>query len=170
MIRYILLQVEYELRTKFDESTISGSDLTIEHIMPRKWEDYWPLTNGKSVTYRAPSYATYYLTQYSPLYSTKYSGRYIDDKTGDHIDDKTALLVDKRNRLVDSLGNLTLLTRSLNPSLSNSKWSEKKESFSESLLVLNREIAKSDQWDEDSISQRADKLCSVILDRWSYEP
>ena len=52
-IRYILLQVEYELRTKFDESTISGSDLTIEHIMPRKWEDYWPLTNGRVEERRA---------------------------------------------------------------------------------------------------------------------
>lgn len=166
-IRYILLQIESKLRTKLDESICSKSDLTIEHIMPRKWEDNWPLTDGKFVSCQA---SLYYNTQSSSLYSTKYSGRYIDVDTGDHIDDETALVVDKRNKIVDSLGNLTLLTGWLNPILSNSEWNKKKASFSESLLALNREIAKSDQWDENSISQRADKLCSVILDRWAYEP
>ena len=47
-LRYILQQLEYAKRTKFDETSIKTSNLTIEHVMPRKWAEHWPLPNGET--------------------------------------------------------------------------------------------------------------------------
>jgi len=52
--------------------------LTIEHIMPQRWEEHWPLPAD--------------------------------------------VVASERNMLIDSVGNLTLLTKKLNPKLSNSAW------------------------------------------------
>jgi hypothetical protein len=70
--------------TKSEAEPLPGG-LTIEHVMPQKWADNWPL---------------------SP-----------DDKTDPLIEQKA---IQRRDKLLNTIGNLTLITHSLNPALSNS--------------------------------------------------
>ena len=68
---------------------------------------------------------------------------------------------------IGTIGNLTLVTGALNPSLSNGPWSKKREKLGNSLLVLNRELAQVDSWDEQQIHRRATDLGSLVNKVWS---
>jgi hypothetical protein len=76
-------------------------------------------------------------------------------------------LIAAREPLVDSIGNLTLVTSSLNPSLGHEDFSEKKTKLAKSLLVLNREIAAHDQWNEESIRKRGIELAKCAASIWA---
>lgn len=88
-----------------------------------------------------------------------------------------------RDRIVHTLGNLTLVPQSLNSSLSNRPWTDAEASglsrggqpgrgkwsiLSEfNLQVLNKEILESaDAWTEEKISNRAEDLAKVIALIW----
>jgi uncharacterized protein with ParB-like and HNH nuclease domain len=144
-LRFIIQNIEYDLRDKFDEATVSTANLTIEHVMPRKWAKNWPLSNGQTATHESSFNA---MLENRPM------------------DDGTKVLVDSRTQMVDTLGNLTLITGSLNPSLSNSGWDIKREKLGGSLLALNRMIAKDEDWNEKSIEARAAKIGTSIISRW----
>lgn len=45
-IRFVLEMVENQLRGPKTETLIFGNKLTIEHLMPQKWQDYYPLPEG----------------------------------------------------------------------------------------------------------------------------
>ena len=61
----------------------------------------------------------------------------------------------RREQSLHTIGNLTLLTKKLNPSLSNGKWERKKKSLKKhSALALNREVCEIESWDENSIVDR----------------
>jgi len=90
----------------------------------------------------------------------------------------------KRDGLVNTLGNLTLVTKSLNGSLSNRPWTDTEaaamkeggeagkgkwsllDSFS--LLVLNKQILNGhlDDWTEDDIARRSTDLTTAICEVW----
>jgi len=90
----------------------------------------------------------------------------------------------ERDRIVNTLGNLTLVTKSLNSSLSNRPWTDVQasglkdggapgqgkrtllENFS--LLVLNKEILKNhvEAWTEADIEERSRVLVRAICDVW----
>ncbi len=144
-LRYILQQIEYELRDKFDEVAVSTTNLTIEHVMPRDWPEHWPLPNGASVEHKSSFEAVI---------------------AGEVLDDETKSQMDVRSRAVHTFGNLTLITESLNPSLGKSSWETKKERLAGSLLALNRQIAEKDNWNEQAISARASDLARVSIKRW----
>lgn len=144
-LRYILEQLEYGSRTRFDEVTVSTKDLTIEHIMPRKWAKHWPLSNGVVV----------------PVESS------FEAAVGNHpLTDQDKALMDMRQRWIDTLGNLTLLTEALNPSIGNGHWSAKREKIGKSLLALNRDIGAIDAWGEAEIEARAAKLAATANRIW----
>ena len=46
--KMVLESIERELRINGSESLGSTDELTVEHIMPRKWEENWPLTGNDS--------------------------------------------------------------------------------------------------------------------------
>ncbi|MDX2849234.1 DUF262 domain-containing protein [Streptomyces sp. PA03-3a] len=72
---------------------------------------------------------------------------------------------ERRQSLLHTIGNLTLLTRRLNPSVSNCAWEHKRpEILSHSALSLNRSLPA--QWDEEAILARADHLSEVFSRRW----
>lgn len=83
----------------------------------------------------------------------------------------------KRNRLIDTLGNLTLITGSLNPSLSNGSWRDKRPELARySKLNLNRyfyPIHDGDdplvEWDEQRIRDRGLRLFADAINIWPYE-
>ena len=73
----------------------------------------------------------------------------------------------ERRALVNSLGNLTLLTRSLNSSSGNSGFTRKKEKFEEHTgLFLNKWFMNKDQWTETEISERSECLAKMAAEIW----
>jgi hypothetical protein len=68
----------------------------------------------------------------------------------------------ERERLVHTMGNLTLLTQSLNPATSNAPWKTKKAEIQKhSVLLLNHQITAVESWDETAIRERG----AALLDR-----
>ncbi len=75
----------------------------------------------------------------------------------------------ERDRSVQTLGNLTLLSTKLNSSVSNSAWAEKRKSFNEhDLLQLNRRLLTDGDvdWTDEKIDIRTQNLISAILEIW----
>jgi hypothetical protein len=74
---------------------------------------------------------------------------------------------DLRNELIHKVGNLTLLTKKLNPAVSNSAWSVKQpEIVKHSVLALNRAFHKQDEWNEVLIFKRSQELFSYAKTVW----
>lgn len=75
--------------------------------------------------------------------------------------------IEQRERALHVLGNLTLVTGQLNSSMSNQSWPEKRKRLGEkSLLLLNREFADVEIWDEDAIRARGVALSAELCARW----
>jgi Protein of unknown function (DUF1524) len=73
----------------------------------------------------------------------------------------------EREAALNTLGNLTIVTDSLNPALSNAAFAEKApELIKHSNLTLNREIAESDAWNEDAIRARGELLARRAAEIW----
>ena len=86
----VLKAVENHWRTAKSEERLNAGILTIEHVMPQSWTEFWPLPH---------------------------------EPTPDRIAG--------RNAAVQTLGNLTLATNKLNPSMSNSAWPVKQKALNE---------------------------------------
>lgn len=91
--------------------------------------------------------------------------------TGEGLDDpvKKLELTSQRNAAVNKLGNLTLITSSLNPALSNSAWSVKRpELLKFNKLNLSQYFHEkvADVWDEHAIEMRTKYLFEHLLQIW----
>jgi uncharacterized protein with ParB-like and HNH nuclease domain len=74
---------------------------------------------------------------------------------------------EERDALLHTIGNLTLLTDSLNPDVSNSGWSKKRPKILKySLLALNHYFADMAEWDEQAIRDRSNSLFEAALKIW----
>ena len=109
-------------------------ELTVEHLMPQKWEANWPLD--------------------APL---------------EEIEEATQ----RRKTLIQTFGNLTLLTQSLNSSVSNSSWDVKKNGSGEDAgimqqtkLHITQEVVDCEVWDEEQIVSRSERLAKVFIEVW----
>ena len=74
-----------------------------------------------------------------------------------------------RDRAVQFIGNLTLVTKSLNSSSKNRPWTEKKDILEEhSTLALNRSLLEkaTRDWNEDAIRQRCEELADTASQIW----
>jgi hypothetical protein len=83
--------------------------------------------------------------------------------------DVSADAEDRRDHIVHTLGNLTLLTNKLNPAVSNGPWEKKFSQISRhSLLRLNKEIEAHDcgTWDEAAIHARGKALAALACKTW----
>ena len=78
----------------------------------------------------------------------------------------------RRDQLIDSVGNLTLLTQRLNSSVSNGPFQDKRREIAlQSRLQLNsyfQKIADKPNWDEAAILERADTLFTLAVKAWPY--
>lgn len=77
----------------------------------------------------------------------------------------------RREQLIHTFGNLTLLTGRLNSKVSNGPWlgsGGKREGLQgHDVLFLNREVVKAgDSWTEDTIRSRTDDLAKIIMEIW----
>lgn len=83
--------------------------------------------------------------------------------------------IDNRNKVLLTLGNLTIITSSLNSSIRDSAWEIKKngkgnkkglKAYASGLDIMN-DILDKDVWDEKAISQRASFLANKSLEAWN---
>ena len=75
--------------------------------------------------------------------------------------------IERREVVLQTLGNLTLVNQKLNPSLSNSAWSEKKPALIEhSVLSLKNDIVAEDDWQEEQIVSRSERLAEIACELW----
>lgn len=75
----------------------------------------------------------------------------------------------ERDRLVHTIGNLTLLTGKLNSKVSNSAWDIKRPSLREhDVLKMNVDLldAAEDEWTDDKVRSRTKALIEVVLRIW----
>ncbi len=156
MLLFWIELYKQEKDKKADKKALFYSTYTLEHIMPQTWEEYW---NMKSV----------------PI---------IDIATGEVVEDEeVATLI--RDESVYELGNMALLSGSLNSAISNYEFArkingdpkgrmKKKEGIrSYAALSTTSEIVaiydEKKKWDETDIRTRTDKFAKVILEIWPIE-
>jgi len=78
---------------------------------------------------------------------------------------------EKRDRMVHTIGNLTLVNERLNPSLSNAAWNSKREALAEhSVLFMNKRLVNDgpEIWDEQAIERRATWLHQRAIEIWPH--
>lgn len=98
----------------------------------------------------------------------KWHGRY-PLPTRERNVEKAMDLRDNRNRIIHTIGNLTLVSGRLNPKLSNSSWTRKRKELNKhAVLFLNKELVDEapSAWNEDTIAERAKRLSSVAAQIW----
>jgi hypothetical protein len=145
-IVYILLRVNDSYLTGKTERISISSQLTVEHIMPQRWQDHWPLPDGsKGLTFE----------------------EMLNRKEGDPLVDATR----RRDSIVQTLGNITILTQPLNTAVSNSAWADKKpELLKSSLLPINLQLQSYYKWDEEAIHHRGKELFERARSIWPTRP
>lgn len=142
-LKVILERLELSLRGKKSEDKTIGDGLQIEHILPEKWAQHWPL-QGKMIPAHlitAPFMAT---DEFEPLEDS----------------------IRERNDKLQTLGNLTLLNKYLNPAAGNGSWAMKQTEYVNSVLQLNRHFDGLVAWDETHIRERGRTLGETICKIW----
>lgn len=138
----ILWDLECAMRDKFTVNAPRPDFLSIEHIMPQSWATHWPLPSGQQVDE-------------------------LDVLLGaSHDDEQTRKEVLTRQRLIHTLGNLTLVTVPANSAASNAAFGQKRTWLGKSLLAMNSEIIEGASWSEEEILARGTALGEVIVQVW----
>jgi len=148
-ISNILLEVEQFIRgNKQEKVTFLNSGLTIEHLLPQKWFEFWPL-DGENITEE-----DFDISVHAVMTEEDKNGKY-------HR-------IENRNKMLHTIGNLTILTSSLNPSISNSSFDIKKQEIGiQSTLLLNKYFQDKTEWDEEEIKTRSKYLYEQIIKIWA---
>jgi hypothetical protein len=142
-LRLVLERVELSARTKKSEKTDVESGLQIEHVLPQNWSTHW-LLDGKQV----------------PDSVAKYPHRARDEFAS------LAEAIRRRNSSVQSIGNLTLLNKYLNPAASNGSFELKLFEYRNSVLRLNRYFSDFTTWDEAAIALRGKLIGQALCAIW----
>ncbi len=140
-IRLLLGSVDHLLRSEDPHeptAVVNYDDLQIEHVMPQSWQAHWPTVDANG-----------------------------DIVEPDDNDPRWITLSAERRRTVDRIGNLTLVTGTFNRGVSNLGWDIKRPEFEQQKsLVLNYSVARTDDWNEDAIAQRAAVLAAAVGRLW----
>ncbi len=77
---------------------------------------------------------------------------------------------ENRDRLVHTIGNLTLVTRRLNSAASNARWEHKRKTLEEhSVLLMNHNLLaehKEVEWNEETITARSRQIAVIVANVW----
>jgi hypothetical protein len=148
-VRTLLAEIELAKRGKKQEDKTLPDTLTVEHILPQTWRTHWPMAGETQ-----PTDAEYNQALYAVL-----------------EDDKSPVgLIVKRNRIKQTLGNLTLVTQSFNSGVSNLAFGTKRQEFEDqSVLMLTRDFVKKDKWDEEEIAARGKVLFDHARQIWAIQ-
>jgi hypothetical protein len=129
-----LAAVEAALYSSKTDVPQLAENLSLEHLMPQRWEENWPLCG-------------------------------IDGKllAGEELE----LEIAERSMRIHRLGNLTIVTRPLSASLSNSPWSIKRKALTAyGKLLLNARLAEHETWDEGAIDEYGAWLADQLVSIW----
>ncbi len=172
MARYILYRMENYLRqqdrfAEEDNASFSFQSLELEHILPRNWRKNWLLPSSPKPV------------RYEDIISFDYKKEHADwGKICPAEGEEDIALKDmsyvgaleiarERDALLHSLGNLTLLTKPMNASVSDSTFSKKKEELkNHSVLFLNKNVCCCEDWDISQIKERTKKLRDIFRKIW----
>jgi alkylated DNA nucleotide flippase Atl1 len=122
-LRMYLEAIEDNFRSIHDSPAMPRLGNPIEHVLPQKWQEQWPVEGLEA-----------------------------------EID---------RSEHVHRLGNLTLLTKSLNSSVSNGPWEGKRAKLDRhDVFLLNRLLLKAKVWDEAAIDARTRHMLDALLATW----
>jgi hypothetical protein len=139
---HILGRLNRTFMSAKSEPVVFTSTPTVEHIMPQSWQRNWPLPDGTKGL------------DWSELYSTP-------------AEDERAVATRARSAVLQTMGNLTLLSSSLNAAQSNAEWATKKPALgTHSLLPINLDLQNYPVWDEAAIERRGQDLFSRALTIW----
>ncbi|MCY4303812.1 MAG: DUF262 domain-containing HNH endonuclease family protein [Aestuariivita sp.] len=75
----------------------------------------------------------------------------------------------KLDKLVNRIGNLTIVTKALNPKLSNHPWKYKAELLADDNLEMNRRLLSdmsSDTWNKNEIERRTELISNYVIQIW----
>ena len=142
-LRLILERIELAERTKKSENLEIPSGLQIEHVLPEKWAEHWPL-RGKTVPANVAMFPYLAADEFAEL----------------------AEAIRIRNTQLQTLGNLTLLNKYLNPAAGNGSFDMKLVEYRNSVLRLNRYFDGRKNWDEDAITDRSRVLGETLCKIW----
>jgi uncharacterized protein with ParB-like and HNH nuclease domain len=150
IISSILLEIEESIRgSKQEKVKFINSGLTIEHMLPQTWYKYWPLNDE-------------YITE-EDFYKSDYAVMTEEDKDGKYH------TIQNRNKILHTIGNLTILTSSLNPSVGNASFEDKKKEFAHhSTVLLNTYFQNKLDWNESEILTRSKFLYEHVKIIWTY--
>ncbi len=129
----IIYLIEAKIRdcSKHATQLLGFDKYSLEHLMPKKWENYWDMP--------------------SPPYTPE-----------------------ERNSKLLTLGNLAIITQSLNASIRDSEWTEKLQGnenraglkkYAEGIETIGDYLDYS-HWDEDTIQERATYLSDKAISIW----
>lgn len=140
-LTHIFRRLDQGYHSRRTEVVRVASELSIEHLMPQEWHQHWPLQDG--------------------TFAESSSER--DDAGGS----LHAAQVRNRNQKIHTIGNLTILTQSLNATISNQGWQRKRaEILASSVLPINLQLRSIDVWDEATIERRGRELLGRALAIW----
>lgn len=142
-LRLVLERLEVALRSKKSEGLEVPSGLQIEHVLPEKWGQHWPLA-GVDVP---PNVVAFPYLAKDMLPGMEEAIR-------------------SRNLTLQTLGNLTLLNKYLNPAASNGSFELKTIEYKNSVLRLNRHFDDRSTWDEEGIRERGRMLGQLLCTIW----
>ena len=155
---YIFKMLEYNLRDSMDENVSVEGTLWIEHIMPRKWAEHWSLPNGN-------------ISRYEDTFQALLAGEKLSSEDTEFIN--------RRNILIHTLGNLTLLSPPANRHAGKKSWEGKCERLESSLLAINRRVLKITKevcgdsrpavWNEEVIVRRGEEMSKVVNKIWPVD-
>lgn len=129
------------LGAKSELLSIDGP-LTVEHLLPQTWMEHWPLQDGSK-------------------------GMSAKELWEAEPGDARAEATRRRNAMLQTLGNLTIITQPLNASVSNSEWKIKKtELLKFALLPITQQLHAVEVWDETAIENRGKELFRQALAIW----
>lgn len=139
-LRLLLGAIDRLLRSEDQHepaASINYDNLQIEHVLPRAWHQHWPICDeGVALN-------------------------------PDDSDPRWIARSDQRRRVIDSIGNLTLVTGTFNRGVSNLGWATKRAEFEkQKSLVINYSLARSSQWDEAAILERAGNFAGAVSRLW----
>jgi hypothetical protein len=136
-LRYIFEAIERAKHTSRNEDIVIRSTLTIEHIMPQKWQDAWPI----------PGFATDTDDALDPVYGQRERARI---QAVDTLGNLTLLT----QGLNASVSNAAFAVKM--PALP-----------ANTALALNRELQAHSTWDEDTIAARGEALFEIARKIWA---
>ena len=145
---YILSRLEHAERHKYSEIIKIDSQLTAEHVLPQSWCGNWALVGGHQVNQEQFEQAIKKDRLQLPLGALERA-------------------IVERERLVNTIGNLTLIVGRLNSSIGANTFDLKRAAILQhSSLRLNRYFQSVDEWDEEAITRRSELLFRDALTIW----